>query len=83
MINEFNLGVVYQELAQARRPLCKYELAKRLELSPKTIERKLVALQDLGAELDITIVPAGGHSFKHVYRLRGKCPCCGKPKENL
>jgi predicted DNA-binding transcriptional regulator YafY len=57
------------ELLQARERVSGRELAERLEVSPRTVQRYVARLQDLGVPVESTRGPGGTYRLKPGFRM--------------
>ena len=57
------------ELLQARERVSGRELADRLEVSPRTVQRYVTRLQDLGVPVESTRGPGGAYRLRPGFRL--------------
>ena len=57
------------ELLQSRGAVSGRELAERLEVSPRTVQRYIARLQDLGAPVEATRGPGGAYRLRPGFRL--------------
>jgi predicted DNA-binding transcriptional regulator YafY len=57
------------ELMQGRERISGRELAERLEVSPRTVQRYVARLQDLGVPVEATRGPGGAYRLKPGFRM--------------
>src|SRR5919108_2843948 len=57
------------ELLQSRKQMSGSEIARRLEVDPRTIRRYIVMLQDMGIPVEAERGPYGAYQLQRGYKL--------------